>query len=190
MTRRNSGNLREEYLSWLNSQLRDEHGDPEKTYRGLLVLMFETPFGWVDAIPLDENRVVDGKDLRMEFAHICGGSNRRQLKIADDLLNLGQVSFLEVLIALSRHLAFVAGGEAPGWAWQLMCNLELHRLSDPFTRPKERKAHEIMNTVISRTYAPDGTGGFFPLAWPDGDQTRVELWYQLNAYAEELHPEH
>jgi len=183
MTRRNSRNLREDYLSWLNSQLRDEHGNPDKTYRDLLVLMFEKPFGWVDSVPLDENRVVDGMDLRAEF------SNENRISRAR-MQELGEVSFLEVLIALSRHLAFVAGGEAPGWAWQLVCNLELHRLSDPLTRHKERRAHEIMDNVITRNYAPDGTGGFFPLAWPDGDQTRVELWYQLNAYAEEVHPEH
>jgi hypothetical protein len=63
-------------------------------------------------------------------------------------------------------------------------------MSDPFTQPKQRKVQEIMDTVINRTYLPDGTGGFFPLIRPDGDQTQIELWYQLNAYVEELHPEH
>jgi hypothetical protein len=49
---------------------------------------------------------------------------------------------------------------------------------------------DILDTCIWRTYQPDGQGGFFPLAWPEEDQTKVELWYQIAAYIDELHPEH
>lgn len=173
--------LKEDYLRWLEPQLRDEHGNPRKTYWDLLNVMFEKEFIFV--VPMDDNRIADGLDLRVEFA--------RERRLRPYALNsLGPCSFLEVLIALSRHLAFTAGGEAPGWAWQLLGNLELHRMTDPLTRPKHRKVQEVMDTVIWRTYAPDGTGGFFPLAFSDDDQTKIELWYQLNAYVEELHPEH
>ncbi len=182
MPRRNSVNLPEDYLRWLEDQLRDEQPE-DKTYRDLIQVMFEREFGWVDSIPLDENRLVDGLDLRVEFAY--------HVHIRpDDMKPLGPCSFLEVLIALSRHLAFVAGGEAPGWAWVLLGNLELQRMSDPLNAPKRRRVEEVMEKVISRTYLPDGTGGFFPLAWSDDDQTRIELWYQLNNYVQELHPEH
>lgn len=181
MSRRSDVTLPEDYLRWLEPQLRDEHGNPDKSYWELLKIMFERPFGFV--IPLDENRLVDGLDLRVEFAH--------EVHIRPSAMEpLGPCTFLEVLIGLSRRLAFVAGGGAPGWAWQLMGNIDLHRMSDPVTRHKERKIQEIMTAVIDRTYLPDGRGGFFPLAWPDDDQTQVELWYQLNAYVGELHPEH
>lgn len=170
-----------EYRRWLESQLRDEHANPDKTYWDLVNVMFENPFGYV--LQMDENRMVDGTDLRVEFA--------REHHLRPYILrDIAPCSFLEVLIGLSRRLAFAAGGEAPGWAWQLLCNLELHRLSDPLTRHKHRKAQEIMNKCISRQYLPDGTGGFFPLAWPDDDQTKIELWYQMHAYVAEIHPEH
>lgn len=188
MSRKTDPLLRDEYLHWLEPQLRDEHGRPDKTYEGLLNVMFDKAF--TSPIPMDENRLVDGKDLRVEFAQTVRGSNRVKLNVTDALLNMAPISFLEVLIALSRRLAFTAGGEAPGWAWQLLANLELDRMWDPLTRPKHVRIREIMDKAISRTYLPDGTGGFFPLAWPDDDQTRIELWYQLNSYAEELHPEH
>ena len=181
MSKTISQNLTEDYLRWLEPQLRDEHGNPGKDYWDLLNLMFEKKFTVV--VPMDENRAVDGLDLRTEFAHeIRIRPNRMQI--------LGASSFLEVLIGLSRRMAFIAGGSAPGWAWHLLSNLELHRMSDPLSRPKHNKAQEIMDTVISRSYSPDGTGGFFPLAWPDEDMTRIELWYQMNAYVGELHPEH
>lgn len=173
--------LREDYLHWLESQLRSEHDNSSKSYWDLVNLMFDMPFVWV--IDMDENRMVDGMDLRIEFIN-----EFRAPRTA--MNNLAPCSFLEVLIGLSRRLAFMAGGDAPGWAWQLLGNLELHRLSDPLTRSKQHKALEIMQVVMARKYLPDGTGGFFPLAWPDEDQTQIELWNQLNAYARELHPEH
>ena len=173
--------LTEDYRNWLGTQIRDERDSLDRPYQDLLGVMFEKEFECV--IPMDNNRVVDGSDLRVEFT-------RESRLRSTALKNLGPVSFLEVLIGLSRRLAFIAGGQAPGWAWQLLGNLELHRMSDPLTRPKHRKVLEIMDTVITRSYSPDGIGGFFPLAWPDDDQTRVELWYQMNAYAAELHPEH
>lgn len=182
MSRRPSQALTEDYLRWLEPQLRDEHGNPGKTYWDLLTAMFEREFTY-EACPIDENRAVDGLDLRVEYARSSG----LRPNILEDL---GPCSFLEVLIGLSRQLAFMAGGRAPGWAWQLLGNLEFHRMSDPLTRYKHRKVQEVMDVVISRTYAPDGTGGFFPLSWPDEDQTKIELWYQLNSYVEELHPEH
>jgi hypothetical protein len=99
-------------------------------------------------------------------------------------------SVLEVMIGLSRRLAFYAGGEPEGWAWQLLCNLDLRTFRDPLSRRKASVVAELLHSLIWRTYAPDGTGGFFPLAWPKEDQTKVELWYQMSAYVEEIHPEY
>jgi hypothetical protein len=181
MSRRTSRDLIEDYLRWLEPQLRDEHGNPSDTYWDLLNVMFGKEFKPVH--PMDENRMGDGLDLRVEFA-------REQGIRTNALQNAGPCSFLEVLIGLSRRLAFFTGGEAAGWAWQLLGHLELQRMSDPLTRPKQRKTQEIMDAVINRDYAPDGMGSFFPLAWPEDDMTQIELWYQMSAYVGELHPEH
>lgn len=179
MTRRNKQELRDDYLHWLEPQLKDDYSQG-KSYWGLVNLMFDTPFTWV--IPLDENRVGDGMDLRIEFA--------REVRIRPRAMDIfGPGSFLEVLIGLSRRLAFDAGGQDPEWCWVLMTNLELHWLPDPLTPPKQRRAEEIMRVAMERTYSPDGTGGFFPLTRPDGDQTRIEIWYQMSQFIEELHPE-
>ncbi|MFL5661346.1 MAG: hypothetical protein ACJ8BW_08330 [Ktedonobacteraceae bacterium] len=181
MSRKSNQELREDYLYWLEMQLSGEYGEPGKTYSGLATLMFDIPFEY--SHPMDGNRIGDGLDLRVEFAR----ENRFSPKSME---KFGPGSFLEVLIGLSRQMAFIAGGNAIGWAWELLHNLELHRLSDPLTPSKQRKAEEIIYAAMQRTYLPDGTGGFFPLTRPDGDQTQIELWYQMNAYIEELHPEH
>jgi len=176
----NNHPLAEDYLNWLAPQIRDEH-DGSKTYSGLITLMFDKEFVWL--VPNDDNRLGDGLGLRVEF---CYAHHIRQGSLA----RLGPCSFLEVLIGLSRRLAFDIGGEALGWAWTLVGNLELRGMSDPLSRRKIEKINNILDTCIWRTYTPDGSGGFFPLAWPEEDQRKVELWYQMAAWINELHPEY
>lgn len=171
--------LAQEYLEWLAPQLRpNDGGDPARGYFGLASVMAEREFEVV--VPRDDNRVGDGRDLRLDFC--------RYLRIPSDVRDeLGPCSFLEVLIGLSRRLAFAAGGSSEGWAWQLVTNLELHRMWDPIGRAKAQKIAHILDRCIRREYEPNGQGGFFPLAWPDEDQRQVELWYQMSAYIGELH---
>lgn len=180
MSRRSRRVTAEDYIHWLEYQLRDEHSNWKHSYWGVTEAMFARPF--VQIVPLDGNRMADGMDLRVDYARL---ENIRPTLMP----NLGPCSFLEVLVGLSRRLAFIGGGQAPGWAWHLMTNLELDLMSDPLTRPKERKVQGIMDTVINRTYSPDGTGGFFPLVRVEDDQTQIELWYQMNTYIQELHSE-
>lgn len=179
--------LKEYYLRWLEHELTSEGTYPDRSYFELAYTMFEKEFTWGPEFPwsinMDDNRLADGMELRAEFAELHGAKRSR-------MEALGPCSFLEVLIGLSRRLAFVAGGTSSHWAWQLMTNLRLERMWDHLSRSKTRTVLHILDTVIQRDYAPNGDGGFFPLAWADRDQRQVELWYQLNAYVEELHPEH
>lgn len=179
--------LKEPYILWLENELTSEGTHPDHSYFELVWMMFEKEFTWGPeyawSVDMDDNRLADGMELRAEFADLHGASRT-------GMNHLGPCSFIEVLIGLSRRLAFVAGGTAPRWAWQLLVNLGLDRMWDHLSRSKSQAASHIMDVVIQRDYEPNGVGGFFPLAWADRDQRKVELWYQLNAYVEELHPEH
>lgn len=177
----NSHPLVEDYLRWLAPQIRDENdglSNPNREFWGLLTVMFQTQFAAPN--PNDDNRMVDGKDLRTEF---CYAQHIRVGSLAD----LGPASFLEVLIGLSKRMTFNAGRtSAPGWAWILLSNLGLHRMYDPLSRAKARRVNDILEQCIWRQYAPDGRGGFFPLRDPREDQRNVEIWYQMSAYIAEL----
>jgi hypothetical protein len=173
--------LSEAYFRWLVEQVREHERHPDRTYWDVLRLMNEKEF--VMIVPNDDNRIADGRELRDEFFAVRGFTWTK------DVFGEG-ASCLEVMIALSRRLAWVAGEDAEGWAWQLLCNLGLHKMPDPLSRYKARKADDILTTLIWRTYSPDGTGGFFPLAWPEYDQRQIEVWYQMQAYAMEIHPEY
>lgn len=159
-------NRTDDYYGWLVEQIFIPN---DNGYDTLFEKMYALEFMWT--VPNDDNRVQDGLDLRTEFLN---GSRGR--------LDLQGVSFLEVLVALSRRVAFTAGGDASLWAWRLIKNIRLNKMSDPLTTERSRRVDEILDAVIWRTYDADGIGGFFPLKHPEKDQTKVEIWYQLNAY--------
>ena len=160
-----------EYYEWLVSQIDIPNG---KIYGELFDRMHNLEFVWT--VPNDDNRVQDGLELRVEFAQESSHE-----------LEARGATFLEVLVALSRRTAFTAGGKQEQWAWRLIKNLRLNKMSDPFTEQKSNRVNDILDTVIWRTYEPNGRGGFFPLNHPQEDQTKVEIWYQMNKYVIEMH---
>lgn len=168
------------YFGWLISQIEI---NSKRTYNGLLARLHETEFVWT--VPNDDNRVYDGLDLRTEFIDETHGWKLEEIMRLPLMTGKG-ASVLEVLIGLSRRVAFTCGGEASWWAWQLMGNLGLYRFYDPFTSSKARRLDDILEALIWRTYQRDGKGGFFPLTDPKEDQTKVEIWYQMNQYAMEI----
>ena len=161
-----------EYFEWLVSQIDVR---TNRTYIYLFERMHSLEFVWT--VPHDDNRIQDGLDLRIEFKHEW---NYRRGP------NLDMVTILEVLIALSRRVEFIAGSNAPLWAWRLLKNLRLAKMSDPVDDEKARRIEDILYALVWRTYDPSGRGGFFPLEYPQEDQTKVEIWYQMNAYVIEM----
>lgn len=165
------------YYEWLISLIEIPKSF-EETFDGLFEHLHNVEFVWV--VPGDDNRIQDAKDLRVAFMHTLDYEEYDPMELKPF------VSVLEVIIAVSRILEFVAGGEAPAWAWRLIDNLGLNHFYDPLSNPKRLDIDEILQNLIWRTYSRDGKGGFFPLVFPEEDQTRVEIWYQLNAYVKEI----
>ncbi len=163
-----SNDVNTAYLKFLETQVGAEPNN--RSYRDLLKLMLAKEFVWL--VPNDDNRLVDGLDIRAEWSD----------------MDFGPCSFLEVLVGLSRRMAFMTSESAEGWGWQFLINLGLDRMSDPLSRYKTQKANDILDTVIWRNYSIDGFGGFFPLLRPKKDQRETELWYQMSAYVLEIQP--
>lgn len=167
------------YFTWLCDRVNCNYGKPNgKTYFGLLGQLHSKEFVWV--VPNDDNRLEDAMDLRYEFHNDNGIDNPDTL-----LQGVPPLSVLEVIIGLSRRLAFLDSGEPGDRAWLLIENLGLHNQCDPITRLKAEFIDDALETLIWRTYEPDGVGGFFPLAFPYENQTKVEIWRQMSAYISE-----
>lgn len=163
--------IEQKYFRWLVHQTHLEEAW-QKRYLGLFNEMHHKEFIWL--VPHDDNRVGDGYSLRYEF---LGGRHHT--------FPFG-VSTLEVLVALSRRVAFnVVNGpeEAEWWAWKLIENLGLDQFEGiELTSEQRADINMILDRLIERTYKPNGEGGFFPLIHTDQDQTKVEIWYQMSAY--------
>lgn len=171
--------LDRDYLTWLYSQVSSvKLKTPSRTYWSLLKILFTTEFTWF--IPNDDNRLVEGTDLREAFLDERGITN------PDPSWMEMECSMLEMLIALSRRLSFEAEGEPRTWFWHLLENLDLHQFNDQNYSPLyEKGIRDALAQVNNRTYSPNGEGGLFPLKRPRSDQRREEIWYQLNAYLNE-----
>jgi hypothetical protein len=166
--------LDELYFVWLYRQVASvEETNPSKTYWELLHKLFTKEFVWL--IPNDDNRLEDGRDLRIEFI------NEQGIRDVDETwLRLG-CSMLELFVGLSRRLSFEADGEPQTWFWHLIENLGLEEYNDNW-RLSEQHIEKVLDQVIWRTYKRNGHGGLFPLKRARRDQRDIELWYQLSAY--------
>jgi hypothetical protein len=165
-----------QYYEWLISHIKV---GPQKEYYELFELLHNTEFTWF--IPNDDNRIGDGEQLRNHFMRSV---HDRRYTPGD--LKLEWISVLEVIIALSRRLEFIAGGDAPSWAWRLIKNLGLNKMPDPLSVRKTEKIKATLEDLIWRQYEPTGHGGFFPLKRTINDQTKVEIWYQMQEYVMEI----
>lgn len=167
-----TGVLDDRYLTWLYGQVGDvKERNRSLTYWTLFRQMHDIEFVWI--IPNDDNRVEDGRGLRYEWAAEEG--------ISVELRRGPGCSFLEMLIALSRRIAFEADSHTETWFWHLIGNLGLLSCTDR-SRYNQSEVDERIQAVIWRTYDRNGQGGLFPMRNAKKDQRRIELWYQMNAY--------
>lgn len=174
-----SAYLDELYFEWLYSQVASiKLKNPRRTYYKLFRILFTTEFQWF--VPNDDNRVEDGKGLRYE----CLDYNDIDYRDVDqDWLTLN-CSYFELLVGLARRLAFLLSGDTDECFWELLENIDLRKYNDHEHIPR-REVMEILDRVMWRSYRANGKGGLFPLRRPRGNQRNVELWYQMNAYAQE-----
>lgn len=169
--------LDERYLDWLYGQVARNVKTRvrARTHRKLCEQLSKIVF--VAYVPHDENRIADAKDLRYEYLAEIEDEQ------GDPDWMRSPCSMLELLVVLSRMLAFEMDDPVQPWFWHLVETLDLEQFNDrDYDIHAEEAIAEACDRVIWRTYKGNGEGGLFPLRRPKRDQRKVELWYQLNAY--------
>lgn len=175
-----TGTPDDRYFEWLYGLIGSvRNRNPARSYWELAKVLYSTEYIWL--VSNDDNRVEDGKELRLEFIDERGSDG-----VDPQWMNLG-CSTLEMLIALSRRAAFESRTEPVEWFGIFLRNLELVELTDAHWQPGRTSAmvDSKLETLIFRNYSPTGDGGLFPLTSPGTDQRKVELWYQLASYLQE-----
>jgi len=165
------------YFDWLAAQVEPQRNlNPRRTHQLLLAQLLQTPF--VVVLAHDARRAEDGRGLRAEFMN---GFD------VDGVWAALDCSVLELLVALSRRAAFESYGGADDWFWHLLDNLGLSTCVDETYEGlwNANGVDGILNTFMYRNYGPRGAGSLFPLRFSDNDQTKTELWYQMQIYVME-----
>lgn len=174
-----NGTLDDLYFEWLYSKIGAvRNRNPARSYWSLAKHLYTKPFEWT--IPNDDNREADGLDLRNEFQ-----VEAQILEVSHYWREL-DCSVLEMLVALSRRVAFESSGEPGDWFWKFLENLGLRQFTDDNYRDEVLQDIEnIVDRFVQRKYEWNGVGGLFPLDYPHKDQREVELWYQMSSYLAE-----
>ena len=169
--------LREEYFSWL---VFHALGVSHKydNYINLARSLHSQEFYFVE--PLDENRLIEGTELRDTFEDELGYSTNGALEQA--------CTILEMLVALAMDFRDLNNEKrkTSEYFMEMIFNLGLKVCTDDrWDETMENYTFTVVEDFLARDYNYDGSGGLFPLEYPREDQRSVELWYQLAAYYNE-----
>lgn len=168
------------YFDWLMRFVYDKYHLED--YEPLCETLHKIEFYYT--IPRDANRVSDAHNLRYRFGYDTGISYAD----IDDALQF-PVSVFEVMIAMALRgeesimRDFDIGDRTSLWFWTMIDSMHL---SDQNYNFDEHVIREHVDTMLSRTYAPNGDGGLFTVNDPPYDMRKAELWYQMNWYFSSL----
>ena len=112
--------MKERYFRWLLKFIGNGFCR-KNSYFELLKYLFNVEYYWY--IPMDENRAVDGVDLRHRFVTECD----EDLEASYTLLS-GPANVLEVLVALSIKMEYIVRGsielsKSGQWFWGMIKSL-------------------------------------------------------------------
>lgn len=167
---------------WLCSLVDVQEGN----YWKLSEQLFKKPFDWT--VPNDDNRAFDGRQLRERFCD--------EMHIDYRMENFPvEVSMFEMLIGLAYRCEDIMRGhedkcmEMVCWFWKMIENCGLYVYTDDAYEIEfnDIKVEEILDKIINRTYTKNGRGGLFPLKHSVKDQRKVEIWYQMNTYLNDIY---
>lgn len=161
------------------------YSDEVENHRTILSIMFGTDFRWF--VHNDDNRAMDGIEIRYNFEQDCDISERD----FQELL-LIPCSVMEVVCGLAIRMDnLMRDPEEPHinrWFWELVNNLGLMDYTDDSFRKGQwivKDVTDILDIFMDRTYDELGHGGLFPRNFCDKNQKEVELFYQMNGYISE-----
>jgi len=172
--------LNNEYFEWMCQLVCDEKYPKRLSYRKLLTYLNGVEF--IYTIGLDENRYVDGIDLRYRFAYERSYDDSLITAYLDD----HPCSVLEMMVALAlrceEHIMDdpYEGNRMGQWFWSMIVNLGLDSMND--NAFDERYVHDVVLRLLNREYKRNGEGGLFTVDHCKYDLRSVEIWYQMCWY--------
>lgn len=170
----------EKYYIWLINQVCDI--SEIRRYSKLLQQLFETEFTW--KFPLDESRADDALGLRKDYFYDAN------LYHYPESLESEPANVLEVMVALANRIELDImgdpdiGNRVPKWFWEMIDSLELSAMTNDYY--DDDYVDFILDRFLNREFEPNGRGSLFTVRYPKRDMRKLEIWYQMQAYLNEI----
>lgn len=164
--------MRDEYFEWMYKKVCDNRYE-KVSFRKLLEYLYDTEF--IYFISNDENRAMDGIDLRRRFdAHIYGPCNVLEMMLA-----------LAIRIEETITDNTAMGDRTSQWFWGMVSSLGLCSMTDEVF--DKEYVSDVIDRFLHREYEPNGKGGLFTIRNCEYDLRDVEIWYQLCWYLDSIY---
>ena len=176
--------LNRRYFDWIYQKVFDAKYLKNESYRNLLSKLFDESFTCL--LPMDDNRAMDGIDLRYRFGR---EKNYSDALIASHL-DTRPCSILEMMVALAirceEHIMEddEFGDRTGQWFWNMIVSLGLGGMDD--RHYDEERADRIIDRFLNREYDRNGKGGLFTVYDCPKDMRDIEIWYQMHLYLDEF----
>lgn len=176
--------IKNEYFDWMYRLVFYDRYYTKISYRKLMIFLHNTTF--IALHPMDDNRRVDGINLRYKFGVDCGYSRET---IEDSLFD-NDCSVLEMMVALAYRgedqiMSDIEYGNRIGqWFWSMIVSLGLGQMND--LNFDQHYCQIVIDNFLNRNYSPHGEGGLFTLDHPIRDLRDVEIWCQFMWYLDEI----
>lgn len=181
MTKDNINNM---YFDWMYNLVFKNYIKNNVSYRKLLYSLHNKDFDYI--IRLDANRADDGIQLRYRFGYFANINSNNIKNALDDK----PCSILEMMVALAYRCEETimgdpdAGDRTGEWFHDMLVSLGLINMYDSnFDRDY---VEDTINKFIKRKYKPNGEGGLFTISSRTIDLRKVEIWYQMMWYLDEV----
>ena len=176
--------INKEYFEWMYHLVSsDNKGRKKISYRKLLSFLHSVVY--IPRLEMDDNRRIDGIDLRYHFGYKNGYPDAYIKACLDDK----ECSVLEMMVALSCKVEqeitdnYIYGDRTSQWFWSMIINLGLNGMED--SRFDQRYCENVVDNFMSHNYRPNGQGGLFTLEHPIRDMRDVDIWRQFMWYLNE-----
>lgn len=168
--------IRNDYFSWLYDLVYLDNN-----HWLLLGLLHGVEFTW--SVDMDQNRAIEGVNLRSEFADTCD-------YFRDDVgaALSGPCTVLEMLVAMCRRCEDdimydpKMGDRTAVWFWDIISNLGLLEVCDDGYFD-ENFVLERVRMFIERRFHPDQEGcPFLGIKYTDYEVKNTEFWSMMQSY--------
>lgn len=173
------------YIRWVASEQLHISEDEFKRYSKLFNTLADIEF--TCSHPMDDNRAIDGLDLRDKFEYETG------LYLDGGSGLMPKCTMFEMLAALAirienqimRNLSL--GDRTSKWFFEMLDNVGL----DTFTNKTweyayVRRIEDICDRINNRSYKANGEGGLFPLKSRKSIKNE-QIWIQCMTYLGEMY---